>query len=101
MKKNLLIALVAFLTIGIATANASKTVDVKTNKVNSKFESKKNSNTYFNPVLIAASSTSETCDDGSVYVTLAMLWRNDDGSVSMQFVHYGDECPMTPPPSQP
>lgn len=101
MKKNLLIALAAFLTIGITTANASKTIEFKTNKTNNKFESKKYLNICFNPILLAASSTSETCADGSVYVTLALLWLNDDGSTSMQFVHYGQECPLTPPPSQP
>jgi hypothetical protein len=101
MKKNLLIALFVFLTIGIVTANASKSFEVKTNKINSKFESKKNSNFYLKPALISSFSMSETCDDGSIYVTIGLLWCNDDGSIYTQTVHYGNECPITPPSSQP
>ncbi len=101
MKKNILIAVIAFLTIGIATVNASETVKIKKNIVNKNFGIQKKQNIYFDEVLISSFSVSEICEDGSVYVTLGLLWRNSDGSINIQTLHYGNECPITPPPSQP
>lgn len=97
MKKNILIAVIAFLTIGIATANARFNIKVKRNKSTIEKISKNGSKIMTAPVLESAFSITETCQNGSVYMTLGLLWRNDDGSITIQTVHQGTECEILPP----
>ena len=97
MKKNILIALIAFLAIGISSVNARTDTRAKSLVLKSTKTVKSLSKLKFDQTLVSSVYIVEHCSNGTEYVTLGLVWRNNDGSIEIQNLHFGVECPIEPP----